>query len=842
MAMAKFLLGRAIWGGCIGLAVGLLAKQAAAQIVTPVAQAAGTTVRAISPPGYRVEGNRLLRQRIEASYAQLQREPASDFSIELFVTGNSDPARMQRFLLRARKLVRLEDLNVLPEADGEGFRIRVTYGRFADKEAATRAVHALPEKYRREFTTVVRSFAELRGFQRKATADAGAPMPPRDEAQNVARYFVEGNKLVQQRIEATRARLSREPGENYSIELFVTGNTDLARMQRFLLRARKLVPLEEILVLPESHGSASRLRVAFGDYPDKETAGRAIDTLPDKYKREFKPVLRSFAELRAFQSRGNASADASANAPAGPAAALPPYAAPFSPRIDVPRIAASAVIAPPAPAPEMPQSRFPRPALRPWRITPLLNVSLTYTDNVNLAPAGSARSDLVKNISPGIRAEGSGPRIRGYFDYRINDVSYANESRLNNRQNALDSLVTVELLEGRFFVDLRGNVSQQNRSAFSPVSSDATTATANRVETSVYQLGPYWRGQISDVARYQVRLNATHGSTRGIPSAGTDTIQWLGGVQSASGATRLTWAVDASALTVRNSSTGGSRTSRGRGSLTYEYDAELHFSVFQGFETADFAGASRQSTDTPGIGVAWTPSQRTQATWIREQRFFGSAQTLKLSHRASRMAFRYSDDKEVAVLPNLVAASGPGSLSGLMSDLLASSIPDPALRAQAVSARLASTGQSADPVSSAGFQTNQAFLRRNRLASLAITGVTNTVTLTWNSVDQQTVGTVAGQTDSFAANTGIRQQILSAAWTLRASELTNLTLIGTRGNTLATGGAGSESTQRTLNLVATRRFSPRSFVSLGLRHGAFDSTVVAGNRENAILATLSARF
>jgi hypothetical protein len=42
------------------------------------------------------------------------------YAIELFNTDNADPARMERFLLRARELVRLEELAVIPLAAGGG--------------------------------------------------------------------------------------------------------------------------------------------------------------------------------------------------------------------------------------------------------------------------------------------------------------------------------------------------------------------------------------------------------------------------------------------------------------------------------------------------------------------------------------------------------------------------------------------------------------------------------------------------------------------------------------------------------------------------------------------------
>ena len=113
--------------------------------------------------GYLPAGNRLLRERLAATRAMLENEPDSHFSLELFLTDNSDPARTERFLQRARDLVDLSELYVIPIASGKQYRLRVTYGAFADRPAAVEAARRLPPKYRQAFRPEPRDFNELRG-------------------------------------------------------------------------------------------------------------------------------------------------------------------------------------------------------------------------------------------------------------------------------------------------------------------------------------------------------------------------------------------------------------------------------------------------------------------------------------------------------------------------------------------------------------------------------------------------------------------------------------------------------------------------------------------------------
>ena len=69
-------------------------------------------------------------------------------------------------------------------------------------------------------------------------------------------------------------------------------------MERFLIRARDLVPLEEVLVVPVSAGGEYRLWVLFGEFASREEAAAAGRRLPPRYQEAFRATPRSFEELR----------------------------------------------------------------------------------------------------------------------------------------------------------------------------------------------------------------------------------------------------------------------------------------------------------------------------------------------------------------------------------------------------------------------------------------------------------------------------------------------------------------------------------------------------------------
>jgi hypothetical protein len=131
-------------------------------------------------------------------------------------------------------------------------------------------------------------------------ATAAKRMLEREQVVRLAGYSAGRNPMVHARLEAARERLESEPDGHYSLELYVTENTDPARLERFLVRARDRdgVPLEEIFLVPLESGGRYRIWALFGVYPDRNAAREAAKQLPKRYQEAFILFPRSFAELR----------------------------------------------------------------------------------------------------------------------------------------------------------------------------------------------------------------------------------------------------------------------------------------------------------------------------------------------------------------------------------------------------------------------------------------------------------------------------------------------------------------------------------------------------------------
>ncbi len=131
-----------------------------------------------------------------------------------------------------------------------------------------------------------------------AAAEEAPPLLTQNQRRRLQAYSTAGQKLLSARLAATRELLDRAPDDGYAIELFVTENPEPARMERFLLRARDMVPLSEVFLIPMGGTGNARLRVIYGAFGNAQQAQEAERRLPPKYQQAFRTSPRSFAELR----------------------------------------------------------------------------------------------------------------------------------------------------------------------------------------------------------------------------------------------------------------------------------------------------------------------------------------------------------------------------------------------------------------------------------------------------------------------------------------------------------------------------------------------------------------
>jgi hypothetical protein len=112
----------------------------------------------------------------------------------------------------------------------------------------------------------------------------------RNPSLNSAR--ADANKpLVNQRIEAAGFWLTQIQESATSIQLFVTEDDRPAKLERFLHRAAQFGTLNQLYILPIKQNKKSVFQIIYGQYSTLEAANTALNSLPEKYKAAFKPVV-----------------------------------------------------------------------------------------------------------------------------------------------------------------------------------------------------------------------------------------------------------------------------------------------------------------------------------------------------------------------------------------------------------------------------------------------------------------------------------------------------------------------------------------------------------------------
>lgn len=476
-----------------------------------------------------------------------------------------------------------------------------------------------------------------------------------------------------------------------------------------------------------------------------------------------------------------------------------------------------------------------------WRIVPSIAVTETYSDNLNLLPGEAPLRGWYTDVSPGLRIDLNGARAKGFADFRYHDFRYPSERQLDNSQKTLNSRLTLEAIERWLYIDARADTTQQNRSPYgAAVTPDQPTLSQNRIETNTLQVAPLVRGRLSDLANYVVRYSAAYVKTDDTLLEDTKAGEFSARLQSANPGARFNWVAEASDIAIRNDLVDTKRDSRIRATLIYEAAQNFQVSASGGYERSDFANPDTESDATPGLGFAWTPSERSQFAAFAERRFFGTGHSLLLTHRTPQTAWRIASIKDAAVLPTGVTGGGAGSIGGLMSYLLTSAIPDPQAREAAVRQRLEQYGIAENSILSSGVVNFRPYVYRNSTASAALLGTRHTLTLTYTDREERYTN------PSFVGTVGALDDTRQRGFALDGSRrLAPLTTVSVYARSLRTDGLSAlapDTRQKDYGVYFASRFGRNTTLTLGARRASFDSSLPnAGYRENAVFLTVFLR-
>ena len=380
----------------------------------------------------------------------------------------------------------------------------------------------------------------------------------------------------------------------------------------------------------------------------------------------------------------------------------------------------------------------------------------------------------------------------------------------------------------------RASIGQTQRDPFGPAAANSLLRNANRVETRVGEADAHARAHF-DIATLQARARVARYETEDDSFPRTDTLHWAAQAGNLHRASRFAWSADASQALSDNEVAGRRENTRVRASLFASVFPDLRAAISAGHERTDFA-RQRQESSTPGAGLEWSPSARTQASAVVERRFFGTGYLARVVHRTARTYWRIAALRDASLTPGKPADAST-SVEALMHDLILAATQDPERRAAASglpAEEPAALGGRLD----AGFLTTRPYLRREHEVRFEYLGPRTVFAIDYSNRQQRAFDVPLS---ALATAEEVRRRRLGATITHRITRLASLVLEATRLDTEDLGGSGRESQQDTATATLRVRLGPHATGSLAVRHVRFDDHR-APYRENALFATFTARM
>lgn len=479
---------------------------------------------------------------------------------------------------------------------------------------------------------------------------------------------------------------------------------------------------------------------------------------------------------------------------------------------------------------------------RAWVIAPRVTVQETITDNVSLG-FGNKTSDQVTEVSPGIGIEGNTARLKLHLDYKLRELYYAQGSRGNASYNALNSFATLEAIENLFYVDMTGVISQQTISAFRTQSTGDYNINNNSTETSTFRLSPYFKGRFGGLADYEARYTRSMLRTKSSFVSDADIDEFSGKLSGNTPLALLTWMADADRQKNDYSLGRSTEGDRLRGFLSYQIHPEVKLSGSVGQESNDYISFQKQSWNTHGYGVDWTPTDRSKVSVFRETRFFGHGHKVELSQRFPLSMVKYTDTRDVSALPMRFSSIGLGTIYDLLYAQLASAtIPVGMTRADYTNALLNAAGIPADTQVVSGFLSSQVSLQRHQDLTMLLRGARNIITLSYTRSQNDRLGTALGAADDFAAVSSIVQKGVGLTWSHQLSALSSLNVSGSRMRSVGSGSTvNPEYTRKMFSAGLTTSLGAKTKAALTARRVEADSSVTPYT-ENAVVGSISLEF
>ena len=483
-------------------------------------------------------------------------------------------------------------------------------------------------------------------------------------------------------------------------------------------------------------------------------------------------------------------------------------------------------------------------AAQNWRVEPAFSAPQTLTHNVNLVTSDSRRSDWVTQLTPSLRVTEKGARTSLVGSVSLPVLLYARTGSENNTAYpSADLLGDMALVENWLHVEGQLTISQQFFNPFGAQPLGLENATQNRYQSDTYRISPYMKGVTPGKVSYELRNNNVWTNVHNTPVTSDDFryTQFKGNAVQTE--TAIGWQADfdVNDVVVNNGDTFRSRLVRFQ--PIYKVDPQLKLVATAGYEENHFPTDDSRNAIYGGA-FEWHPTPRTNITGSLEHRFFGPGYQFSFDHRTPLSVWTVRISRNTSSYPQQLANLPAGAdVSALLNGLFLTTIPDPALRQQAIDQFIRDRGLPSVLSSPQNIYSQQVFLQESQTASVGLLGTRNTVVLTIFNIRSQPIS-ASGDALTLPVNFGdnSRQTGISLLWSHKLTAAVALDATIERFRTVANPPLEGTTNQTALRLAVSMPLSAKTTVFGGARYQTLSSDVATNYNEAAAFIGLTHTF
>ncbi|CCG40551.1 TIGR03016 family PEP-CTERM system-associated outer membrane protein [Magnetospirillum molischianum] len=493
-----------------------------------------------------------------------------------------------------------------------------------------------------------------------------------------------------------------------------------------------------------------------------------------------------------------------------------------------------------------------------WSFTPKIALEEKWTDNAFSAPR-QTKSDFITTATPGLAISGKGRDLTVGLDYTLSYDRYATYDELSGVRHRGNGVANAQIVEDLLFLDLRGNISEQQANPAGPGTAvDRTSASSNTNQVTTYSInpqvkhrfGPWAAGVVSYAHNETITEASSTTSSHNTPSLSNSALYGATGnggmansvvdsgkasLRSGEEFTRMQWGVTSEAMRSEHGSKTFSQTTQ---TLDNEIKISHEFGFLSQVGVDSLSGSDLDSDKYSGLfyagGIHWAPSAKNDLRLEFGRRYgslsskasvayaIGPFTQLKLSHTSG-----VSTD----------ALQTAGALSNVQRDELGRFV-DPF------------SGLAANPASSPFASTNAVYKQRKTEMVLIHRRERDTLTLltslnTRDGITAPSTFGAAGTTVLPVANMGqgsTTAMTSTVAWTHQLTPIVSSTATLSQSDIISAPVESGKSQRLNASLDLTYQMNPTLASSVGYHYMDVQPNSSSGVTENVVVIGLRKKF